>query len=210
MIWKLPGIAAVVAVVAVVIFTMNWRDRQPVAGPSTVIVNPPTASNVEVVRPEPEVAAREIASPSDELIVQASQGDVHAQARACVIFMASGDATHEYGEAARWCALAAAAGNSEAQALYARQYQLGLGIAQDKELAIEWYEKAAAQQNAQAMYMVGQVLTQSGTPADEARGIAMLQRAAALGNVNARWSLQKLGVAPAQRRGQGVLTSPSP
>jgi TPR repeat protein len=85
---------------------------------------------------------------------QASHGDAHAQARACVISMASGDATHEYGEAARWCALAASTGNSEAQSLYARQYQFGLGIAQDNQLAIEWYEKAAAQQNAQAMYML--------------------------------------------------------
>jgi TPR repeat protein len=207
MIWKLLGIATVVVIV---IFTMNWRDRRPVAAPSTTFVNPPIPTDVEVARPQPEVASREIASPSDELIVQAAQGDVHAQARACVISMASGDATLAYGEAARWCALAAAAGNSEAQTLYARQYQLGLGIAQDNQLAIEWYEKAAAQQNAQAMYMLGQLLTQSGTPADEARGIAMLQRAAALGNVNARWSFQKLGVAPAPRRGQEMLTSPSP
>lgn len=205
--WKLLGIAAVVAIV---IFTMNWRDRQPVAAPSTPIVNPPAPTEVEVVRPEPKVAARETASPSDELMVQASQGDAHAQARACVISMASGDATHEYGEAARWCALAAAAGNSEAQTLYARQHQLGLGIAQDNQLAIEWYEKAVAQQNAHAMYMLGQLLTQSGTSADEVRGVAMLQRAAALGNVNARWSLQKLGIAPAPRRGQETLTSPSP
>lgn len=208
MIWKLLGIAALAAIV---ILTMNWRDHQPVAASSTPIVNPPAPKNVELVRPEAEVAARKkIASPSDELIVQASHGDAHAQARACVIYMASGDATHEYGEAAHWCALAAAAGNSEAQTLYARQYQLGLGIAQDNQLAIEWYEKAAAQQSAHAMYMLGKLLTESGTSADEARGVAMLQRAAALGNVNARWSLQKLGISPAPRRGQEMLTSPSP
>jgi TPR repeat protein len=124
--------------------------------------------------------------------------------------MASGEVTHDYATAARWCALAAAAGNSEAQSSYARQYQLGLGVVQDKQLAIEWYEKAAAQRNAQAMYMLGQLLFQTGEPADEARGIAMLQRAAALGHVNARWSLQKLGIPPAERRGQGMLTAPSP
>lgn len=207
MIWKLLGIAAVVAIV---IFTMHQRDRQPVAAPATPVLNPSTPKGVEVVRSEAQVAAREIAMPSDELLVQAFQGDAHAQTRACVISMASGDVTHEYGEAARWCALAAAAGNSEAQTLYARQYQLGLGIAQDEQLAIEWYEKAAARQNARAMYMLGQLFMQSGKPADEARGIAMLQRAAALGNVNARWSLQKLGVAPAPRRGQEMLIAPPP
>lgn len=208
MIWKLLGVAAIAIVI--VIFTKNWRDREPVKAPSRPVVYAPAPADADVVRQAPEVSARDIVSPSDELIVKASQGDVHAQGRACIISMASGDANHEYSEAVRWCALAAEAGNSEAQASYARLYQFGLGIAQDNQLAIEWYEKAAAKQNAQAMYMLGQLLTQSDAPADEARGLAMLQRAAALGNVNARWSLQKLGVAPERRRGQETLTAPSP
>jgi TPR repeat protein len=207
MFWRVLCIAATVLIV---VFAMDWNDRDSVTAPSTPVVDAPTPSDAEAVQEAPDVDAREIASPPDELIVQATQGDVHAQSRACAISMASGDITHDYAEAARWCALAAAAGNSEAQSSYARQFQFGLGVALDKQLAIEWYEKAAAQRNAQAMYVLGQLLSQSGVPADEARGIAILQRAASLGNVNARWSLQKLGVAPAERRGQEMLTAPSP
>lgn len=78
----------------------------------------------------------------------------------------------------------------------------------DEQAAEEWYEKAAQQDNAHAMYMLGQMLVGRGVAADHERGVSMLQRAAALGDANARWELQKQGVAPEEKRGQQLLTQP--
>lgn len=101
-----------------------------------------------------------IASPSGELIVQASQGDVHAQAKVCVISMASGDASHEYREAVVGARSRPQPAIRRRKA-FIRGNQFGLGISQDDQLAIEWYDRAAAQQNAQAMYMLGQLSRKS-------------------------------------------------
>jgi len=207
MFWRFLGGAAFVAIV---IFALHWHNRGPATARPAPAIPAQRPPDVEGVQKAPEGAAGAIMSPSDDVMAQATQGDTHAQSRACAIHMTAGDATREYAEAVRWCALAAAAGDAEAQSSYARQHQFGLGVAQNDQLAIEWYEKAVTQQNAHAMYMLGQLLYKIGAPADEARGVALLQRAATLGNLNARWALQNLGVAPEKRPGQPLLTPPSP
>lgn len=114
--------------------------------------------------------------------------------------MAHAEMTGAYRDAAYWCALAAEAGDAPSQAAYARLYQLGAGVAQDEAQAALWYEKAIDQQNAYAMYMRGRMLFASSDAADRPMGLALLQRAAALGDSNARWALQSLGEAPETQR----------
>jgi len=141
-----------------------------------------------------------------ELLAAANRGDVPSQATLCLRAMDASAASDDFATAAHWCSLAADGGNADSQARYGRLFQTGKGVAQDLEQAAVWYEKAAQQQNNYAMYMLGRMLIEKDDATDVARGSVMLQRAAALGNSNARIALERLGIEPEGRRNQQLLT----
>jgi TPR repeat protein len=196
----LVGIAFIGAVVAGLFFALR-----PSPDPETVHVyvytEPPAGS---VPRESPPLAAE----PPSELELAANRGDVAARARLCSEAVESGERYGgDYRDAADWCFLAAQDGDARSQAHYARLFQLGAGVAQDEAEAVAWYEKAVARQDAYAMYMRGRMLIASSDPVDNARGQALLERAAALGDTNARWALQESGNPPDgnQRRPQTLI-----
>ena len=151
-------------------------------------------------------AAPVVAAPAPELLAAANRGDVASQAALCLIAMDAAAASNDFADAAYWCARAAQSGNANSQVWYARLFQTGKGVAQDPEQAAVWYEKAARQQNAYALYMLGRMLIEKNDAADVARGTEMLQRAATLGNANARAALERLGIEREGRRRPPPLT----
>ena len=159
---------------------------------------PPPSHLTQPRKPLPSKGA--VRSAPDDVVAAAYRGEIPARSRMCADGMAQAEMTGAYRDAAYWCALAAEAGDAPSQAAYARLYQLGGGVAQDDAQAASWYEKAIDQQNAYAMYMRGRMLIASGDAADHPMGVALLQRASALGDSNARWALQNLGEAPEARQ----------
>lgn len=103
---------------------------------------------------------------------------------------------------AYWCRRAAEQGDPEAQISMARHCRDGNGVAQDYNEAIRWCQKAAAQNNTNAMlelrYIYGHLL--------KAPNLAFewCQRAAELGNHEAQWRLGQL-----YERGFGVAKDPA-
>ncbi len=59
-----------------------------------------------------------------------------------------------FSQAFDWCFRSARWGDANSQTLLAELYYLGLGGGQDKQLARQWYEKAARQGHAHAQYML--------------------------------------------------------
>jgi TPR repeat protein len=154
----------------------------------------------------PPASGPSVAAPASELLTAANLGDIASQSALCMRAMDAGGVSDDYADAAYWCSRAAERGNAESQASYGRLFQIGKGVAQDPEQAAVWFGKAAEKQNAYAMYMLGRMLVEKNDPADSARGTALLQRAAALGNGSARLTLERLGIAPEKRREQQLLT----
>jgi hypothetical protein len=72
-------------------------------------------------------------------------------------------------------------------------YHFGWGVSQDYTTAREWYEKAAAQGNADAQFQLG-VLYQlgRGVPENHARALEWYEKAAAQGDQHAIEMLKKL------------------
>src|ERR1700722_16963720 len=70
-------------------------------------------------------------------------------------------------EAARWVESAAVYGIPAAQLRFGRMLLEGRGVAMDRALALRWFTRAAQQQEAEAMNMVGRCHENGwGTPAD--------------------------------------------
>jgi len=199
---SLPAIAALLLLIALsaVVCSRLLTSR----GPGAAILNPP-----QTEFPEPRTNAPPstgaVRAPVEDVVAAALRGEIHAQSRMCSDAMRQAEMTGDYRDAAYWCALAAQAGDASSQAAYARLYQLGAGVAEDEAQAASWYDKAIDQQDAHAMYMRGRMLIASDAPADHSVGVELLQRAAALGDSNARWALQSLGETPDVRREQPLV-----
>ncbi len=172
--------------------------------PGTAVLSPPQTEHPGP-RTDPLPSAGAARAPAEDVVAAALRGEIPAQSRMCSDAMLHAEMSGDYRDAAYWCALAAHAGDAPSQAAYARLYQLGAGVAQDEAQAASWYEKAIDQQNAHAMYMRGRMLIANDTPADHSLGVGLLQRAAALGDANARWALHGLGEAPEARPEQPLV-----
>ena len=200
---SLPAIAVLILLIALT--TVVCSHLLTARGPdSSAVLKPPQTESLEP-RTEPPPSTGAVRAPVDDVVAAALRGNIPAQSRMCSDGMLRAEMSGDYRDAAYWCALAAQAGDAPSQAAYARLYQLGAGVAQDEAQAASWYEKAIDQQNAHAMYMRGRMLIANDTPGDHSMGVELLQRAAALGDLNARWVLQSLGEAPEERREQPLL-----
>ena len=141
----------------------------------------------------------------EETLAEANRGNTLAQASLCEGSMHAGTATSNWSEAARWCEAAANSGDANSQVSFAMLLRTGSGVVQNQQLALEWLEKAATQRNVEALYQLGRMLAASEDAADQARGISLLQEAAARGNGNARWELQQRDIQPEQRPEQPLI-----
>ena len=74
-------------------------------------------------------------------------------------------------------------------------------MAGDYRDAAYWCALAAESGDA----MRGRMLLATNTPGDHSLGVALMQRAAALGDTNARWALQDLGAEPTRRPEQPLV-----
>ena len=94
----------------------------------------------------------------------------------------------------------AAAGNAVAQVSLGLAYDLGEGVPEDEDEAVQWYRLAAAQGDVDAQMSLGAVYWHGqGVPKDQAEGVKWYRLAAAQGNARAQYFL---GVA--YRHGEGV------
>ena len=85
------------------------------------------------------------------LLAQAEQGDAEAQMKVGLAF----DGMEDFEEAARWYALAAEQGVSEAQNNLGVLYKDGQGVGQDFEEAARWFRTAAMQGNTLSQLNLG-------------------------------------------------------
>ena len=85
------------------------------------------------------------------LLAQAEQGDAEAQMKVGLAF----DGMEDFEEAARWYALAAEQGVSEAQNNLGVLYKDGQGVGQDFEEAARWFRMAAVQGNTLSQLNLG-------------------------------------------------------
>ena len=72
-------------------------------------------------------------------------------------------------------------------------YFQGQGVPQDYANAVEWYRKAAEQNDAQALYNLGVMYVQGrGVPKDLAKALEWIRKAAAQGHEGAQKVLQEM------------------
>ncbi len=107
----------------------------------------------------------------------------------------------DYAAAAARFAERAATGDRVAQNNLGVLHQRGQGVAQDPALALQWFERAAAQDLPGAMYNIGMLhLRGYGRPADPGIAAGWFEKAAALGDPEAQFYLGML-----HYRGEGVV-----
>ena len=200
---SLPTIAVGILLIALTVVVCSHLLTSRGPDTSAVFIPPQTERPEPRTKPPPSTGA--VHAPVDDVVAAAMRGEISAQSRMCSDAMLQAEMSGDYRDAVYWCAHAARAGDAPSQAAYARLYQLGAGVAQDEAEAASWYDKAIDQQNAHAMYMRARMLIANDTPADHSMGVALLQRAAALGDSNARWVLQSLGEVAEERREQPLV-----
>jgi len=94
----------------------------------------------------------------------------------------------------------AESGESQAQVDLGYAYYFGKGVPQNYEQAVLWYEKSAAQKNANAQNNLGGCyLSGKGIPADPAKGVALYRSAAEQG-----FAVAQENLALSYCRGQGI------
>lgn len=93
------------------------------------------------------------------LLKSAEQGDQDGMINAAAAYNALG----HYENGLLWLKKAADLGNSLAQASLGYMYAMGEGVTADKEQALFWLNKAMAQENAHAYYLMGKFHADSGT-----------------------------------------------
>jgi enhanced entry protein EnhC len=81
-------------------------------------------------------------------------------------------------------------GDFSAQFELGQRYQAGVGVTQDLQKAIHYYELAAAQQELKAQYTLALLYLE--TPAEVKKGINLLEDAAFKGNKNAQYALARI------------------
>lgn len=91
----------------------------------------------------------------------------------------------DYGASFSYCLRAAQLGNAKAMFAIGNMYDRGIGIAEDKELAVQWYQKASMLGNASATYnLASKYLNGEAVQEDPVFAGKMFERAAELGSVS--------------------------
>ncbi len=109
--------------------------------------------NIFLLKPQVFATEKKVV---ESLIVKANKGDITSQLELFSIYIQKEKAS-DYEEAARWCKMAAEAGNPDAQYNLGRLYYNGHGVKQSFEKAAFWYKRAADNGNDWAMGKLGQM-----------------------------------------------------
>ena len=121
------------------------------------------------------------------LIVQQSQASTMA---ACDNVIRAGNETWAY----KNCLPAAEEGMPKAQVIVGMSLMTGVGVLKNPELAVGWFKRAADQNYPAGIYQFGLAkIAGMGTAQDEAGGMALVKKAAAAGDQEARGFLTELG-----------------
>lgn len=96
--------------------------------------------------------------------------------------------------AAKWFHGAAKAGNVESMAEYAMCLELGCGVEQSDEEALEWYRKAAELGHATSNYSVGEWFecARGGLPQSDTEAVLWYFKAASMGDEDSKLALKRL------------------
>lgn len=143
----------------------------------------------------------------ERLIFRAEKGNVIAQSDLGMMYYNGRyqgyPVEQNYKKARRWCMLAAAQGDIDAQCHLGLMYELGYGVAQDFKLAGKWYRLAALAGDAVAQSHLALLLEAGalGPRPDYSQAAKWYRRAAEQGDENARRALAELnGKIKARRR----------
>ena len=109
-------------------------------------------------------------------------------------FHGSGGTRKDEAQAFEYYAIAADAGERDAQYAVGRSYENGYGVKQDEKAAFEWYKKAAANGNADAMNALGIFYQygKGGESTDYREAKRLYEKAAAGGNAEAQDNLKQV------------------
>lgn len=95
--------------------------------------------------------------------------------------------------AAAWFRRAARAGHVDAMTELALCYELGCGVAQNDERAVDWYRRAAERGHITAKYAVGEAFEEArGVPQSDAEACLWYYKAAVEGDEDSRQALHRL------------------
>lgn len=128
------------------------------------------------------------------LLAKASAGDPAAQDTVGLAYaMGSKDVPRNYTAAAKWFRKAALQGYADSQFRLGALYELGRGVAQDRDEALKWYLLAAKQGQARAQLKVGGMYEQGrGVSQSFAEAASWYHMAAEQGNSEAQFKLGHL------------------
>jgi len=131
----------------------------------------------------------------DWLKIAYRNGDIDASNEIATIYE-----TGKYGVpvevylAAKWFLIASNAGHVEAMAEYALCCELGCGVPQSDEKALDWYTKAAQKGHVISNYSVGQMFEEArgGLPQSDSEAVLWYYKAALMGDDDSKTAMTRL------------------
>jgi len=149
----------------------------------------------QVTNDDPKIAWADIRPEKEPaLIALADQGDTRSMVGLAYIRLNSADNRYAPSEAVKFLNRASERGSAEAQFELAQLYEVGLGVEQDLERALELYMLAAEQEYPDALNDLGFIYYQGGlgVTRDPALGLTYFQRAADLKQPQAMFNVAAL------------------
>jgi hypothetical protein len=122
-------------------------------------------------------------------------GDIDAAYEIATIYeYAKYNVTVDIFLAAKWFLLAAEKGHVEAMAEYAMCCELGCGVPQDDQIALDWYTKAAHLGHVTSNYSVAEMFEEArgGLPQSDTEAVLWYYKAAMMGDVDSKKALIRL------------------
>lgn len=133
------------------------------------------------------------ASPAQQLLPRAEQGDAHAQFRLGELYVSGRGVPKDYQKAMQWYRRAAAQGHARAQLNLGVLYQKGVSIRYGYTEAIRMYRAAAEQDDDAAQFNLGMMYVRGhGILQDFVQGYKWFRLSARQGNVAARRNLARV------------------
>ena len=141
------------------------------------------------------------ATPFDDQLKAAEEGDADAQTRIGVAYYLGDGVAEDPAEAARWWRLAADQGNATAQAGLGDLYSTGNGVSHDDAEAMIWFRKAAEQGHEYAQFSLGLAcFFGTGVDRDFTEAVTWYRKAAEQG-----YGAAQVNLGLAYSRGDGVI-----
>lgn len=149
----------------------------------------------EVTNADPSVAWSDIRPEQEpQLVALADQGDTRSMVGLAYIRLNAEDKRYAPSEAAKYLSRAAQSGSAEAQFELAQLYEIGLGVPQDLDRALDLYNQSADQRYPDALNDLGFIYYQGGLglTRDEKKGLEYFQKAADLRQPQAMFNVAAL------------------